>query len=334
MSTTSVGQSVASESVTSDLLSRIASKTAKIGVIGQGYVGLPLARAFAEAGFPAIGFDIDPKKVDALNRGETYIKHIGAERVRGPIARGRFKATADFVAPRATATPSSSACRRRSASTASPTCRSSRTPRDGDRQAPAPRPARRPRVDDLSRHDRRGGASRSSRRRGCKLRRRLLPRVLARARGPGQRELPHADRSPRSSAACDAASATPGGALYARRRRHGRAGLVAREVAEAAKLLENVYRSHQHRARQRAEDGLRPDGHRRVGGHRGGEDQAVRLHAVLPGAGPRRPLHPDRPVLPVVEGARVRHRTRFIELAGEINTAMPHYVVEQGRRRR
>ena len=54
---------------------------AKIGVIGLGYVGLPLALVFAEAGLKAIGLDVDTKKIDALNRGETYIKHIGAERV-------------------------------------------------------------------------------------------------------------------------------------------------------------------------------------------------------------------------------------------------------------
>ena len=72
-------------STTSDIVSRIASRTATIGIIGQGYVGLPLALVFEEAGFPVIGLDLDPKKVDALNRGESYIKHIGA----GPREGGR-----------------------------------------------------------------------------------------------------------------------------------------------------------------------------------------------------------------------------------------------------
>ncbi len=78
------------------LLDRIQARTARIGVIGQGYVGLPLALVFREAGFPAIGFDVDPAKVDALRRGESYIKHIGPERVRTAISSGRFEATTDF----------------------------------------------------------------------------------------------------------------------------------------------------------------------------------------------------------------------------------------------
>ena len=71
----------------------------------------------------------------------------------------------------------------------------------------------------------------------------------------------------------------------------------------------------QHRARQRARAALRPDGHRRLGGRRRGGDEAVRLHVVPARPRPRRPLHPARPVLPLVEGARVRlldalHRAR------------------------
>jgi UDP-N-acetyl-D-mannosaminuronate dehydrogenase len=65
----------------SKLLEKISSRTAVVGVVGLGYVGLPLALVFEEAGFPVIGFDIDPKKPEALNRGESYIRHIGPERV-------------------------------------------------------------------------------------------------------------------------------------------------------------------------------------------------------------------------------------------------------------
>ena len=79
-----------------DLLNRIRSRQALIGIIGQGYVGLPLALVFAEAGFPVIGLDLDDVKVSALNRGESYIKHIGADRVAAAIASGRFRASTDF----------------------------------------------------------------------------------------------------------------------------------------------------------------------------------------------------------------------------------------------
>ena len=78
------------------LLERIDSRRARIGVIGQGYVGLPLALVFCEAGFPVVGFDLDPAKVTALNRGESYIKHIGPERVAAAVAGSRYRATADF----------------------------------------------------------------------------------------------------------------------------------------------------------------------------------------------------------------------------------------------
>jgi UDP-N-acetyl-D-glucosamine dehydrogenase len=69
---------------------------ATVGIVGQGYVGLPLALVFAEAGFPVIGFDSDPAKIAALNRGESYIKHIGAGRVSSAVKGGRFRAVGDF----------------------------------------------------------------------------------------------------------------------------------------------------------------------------------------------------------------------------------------------
>ena len=80
----------------SALLDKIASRQAVVGIIGQGYVGLPLALVFSEAGFPVVGFDSDQKKIDALGRGESYIKHIGAARVEAAVKTGRFSATADF----------------------------------------------------------------------------------------------------------------------------------------------------------------------------------------------------------------------------------------------
>ena len=79
-------------------------------------------------------------------------------------------------------------------------------------------------------------------------------------------------------------------------------------VAEMVKLLENTFRAVNIGLVNETRADVPPDGHRRVGSHRRGEDQAVRLHAVLPGPRPRRPLHPDRSVLPVVEGAPERLR--------------------------
>ena len=78
------------------LLDKIADRSARIAVIGQGYVGLPLALVFCEAGFPVVGFDLDPAKVAAIARGESYIKHIGTGRVAAAVATGRYRATTDF----------------------------------------------------------------------------------------------------------------------------------------------------------------------------------------------------------------------------------------------
>jgi UDP-N-acetyl-D-glucosamine dehydrogenase len=80
----------------STVLTRIADRTAVVGIIGQGYVGLPLALVFEEAGFVVKGFDVDPVKTEALSRGESYIRHIGAERVAAAVGRGRFTATINF----------------------------------------------------------------------------------------------------------------------------------------------------------------------------------------------------------------------------------------------
>jgi len=78
-----------------DLLARIESRRAVVGVIGLGYVGLPLVRVFTEAGFGVLGFDIDPEKVKALTEKKSYIKSVSSETVKKMRERG-FEATDDF----------------------------------------------------------------------------------------------------------------------------------------------------------------------------------------------------------------------------------------------
>ena len=78
------------------LRDRLEKRTAVIGVIGLGYVGLPLALACCKPGFTVIGFDIDSAKVEVLNRGESPIKHIPSEPVASARAAGQFEASADF----------------------------------------------------------------------------------------------------------------------------------------------------------------------------------------------------------------------------------------------
>jgi UDP-N-acetyl-D-glucosamine dehydrogenase len=78
------------------LLKLIQSRKAVVGVIGLGYVGLPLVKAFLKKGFTVLGFDIDPKKVEMLNRGRSYIKHVSALELRKFLSTKAFAATTDF----------------------------------------------------------------------------------------------------------------------------------------------------------------------------------------------------------------------------------------------
>ena len=87
----------ASPSAYARLLERISARSAQIGVIGLGYVGLPLAIAIARGGFPAIGFDIDPAKVASLSEGRSYIEAVSSAAVAEQIDARRFRTTADFA---------------------------------------------------------------------------------------------------------------------------------------------------------------------------------------------------------------------------------------------
>jgi UDP-N-acetyl-D-glucosamine dehydrogenase len=93
--TTARQQSQSAAQAHDGLAARIGSKEATVGVIGLGYVGLPLARAFSDRGYPVLGFDVDPAKVAKLRAGESYIGHIPADVVRGMRGR-RFEPTDRF----------------------------------------------------------------------------------------------------------------------------------------------------------------------------------------------------------------------------------------------
>lgn len=77
------------------LLERIGNVSATIGVVGLGYVGLPLVRAAHAAGFPVVGYDRDRSKIDTLNSGRTYLKHLGTDLAKELAASEHFKATAE-----------------------------------------------------------------------------------------------------------------------------------------------------------------------------------------------------------------------------------------------
>src|SRR5436853_2924391 len=92
MSATSRVSSVASAK---DLCARIEARTARVGIIGLGYVGLPLALLFTEQDFPVTGFDIDPQKVEALTNSKSYIYRIATKEIAAARAK-KFSATIDY----------------------------------------------------------------------------------------------------------------------------------------------------------------------------------------------------------------------------------------------
>ena len=162
---------------TASTLERIRARQARVGVIGLGYVGLPLVVEFARAGFDVTGFDVDASKTEQINAGHSYIPDVAERRSRGmrpcrqdpgdnrhePARRdGRDR----HLRPDAAAQDQGSRPLLRR-----PRGRSGR----GDAEA---RAAGDSRIDDVSGDDRRGRAA-DARREGAEGRRRLLPRVLA-----------------------------------------------------------------------------------------------------------------------------------------------------------
>jgi UDP-N-acetyl-D-glucosamine dehydrogenase len=79
----------------SKLIQKLNDKQATVGIVGLGYVGLPLSIRYCEVGYKVIGFDIDPKKVSVLEQGKSYIEHIPSSSIGRAVAQG-FEATADF----------------------------------------------------------------------------------------------------------------------------------------------------------------------------------------------------------------------------------------------
>ncbi len=87
-------------SIKTQFLDKVRNRTAAVGVVGLGYVGLPLAVEFAKEGFKVIGIDLDKRKVDSLNAGESYIPDVPTEEVAALFKSGKLVATTDYAALR------------------------------------------------------------------------------------------------------------------------------------------------------------------------------------------------------------------------------------------
>lgn len=77
-------------------ITKLTDKTSVIGIVGLGYVGLPLMLRYVEVGFKVVGFDVDQEKVNKLNDGQSYIKHIANDKIKDAVDREMFQATTDF----------------------------------------------------------------------------------------------------------------------------------------------------------------------------------------------------------------------------------------------
>jgi UDP-N-acetyl-D-glucosamine dehydrogenase len=308
-----------------ELRRRIADRSARVGGIGLGYVGLPLALLFEESGFPVVGFDVDPTKPEALHRGESYIRHIGAERVAQAFARGRIAATTDFD-------------------------------RLGECDAVlicVPTPLGRHREPDLS-YIRLTGDEVARRLRAGQLvvlesttypgttREELLPRFAARGLECGrdyflafspEREDPgnksfHTQNIPKVVGGMDPASLEAAVALYG----VAIAKVVpvsSPEVAEAAKILENVFRAVNIALANEMKIVLDQMGINVWEVIEAAKTKPFGFMPFYPGPGLGGHCIPLDPFYLTWKAAEHGAWARFIELAGEINTAMPQHVVER-----
>lgn len=297
-----------------------------VGVIGLGYVGLPVSRAFVDAGLTVVGYDVDPAKIELIARGENYLKHLGASFVRDMRATGRFSATSDF----------------------------STLARPDAIIICVPTPLGTHLDPDLSYVERTGEAIAKCLRPGQIIvlestsypgttRRVLLP-ILERTGlkcGPGgfllafspEREDPgrtdHTTRTiPKLVGGIDAASGAAASALY-RRAFQTVVPVSSAEVAEAAKILENTYRAVNIALVNEMKPLLGAMGIDIWEVIDAAKTKPFGFQAFYPGPGLGGHCIPIDPYYLAWAARELGMPTRFIELAGEINHRMPRYVVER-----
>jgi UDP-N-acetyl-D-glucosamine dehydrogenase len=307
------------------LQEKIHARTAVVGVIGLGYVGLPLLAAFHRAGFPVIGFDVDPKKIDALRRGENYLKHLGESLVADMIKAGRFDVTAD--ASRLRDVDAILIC--------------------------VPTPLGKHLEPDLSYVERTAEDVAAALRPGQLVvlesttypgttREIVLPRLAARGlklgvdfflafsperEDPGRKDF-NTQTIPKLVGGIDAASGDVAVALY-RQAIKEVVPVSSAEVAEAAKLLENVYRAVNIALVNEMKTVLSAMGIDVWEVIRAAATKPFGYQPFYPGPGLGGHCIPIDPYYLTWKAREVGLPTRFIELAGEINHAMPQYVVER-----
>ena len=308
------------------LESKIRSKKALVGIMGMGYVGLPLVRTFANAGFRCLGFDIDPAKVRMLNAGKSYIKHIPNSMIEGLLRAKRFRATANFKELRKP--------------DAIVIC--------------VPTPLSKSRDPDMSYVESTARAVAKTLRRGQLVvlesttypgtTRELVKPILESGgklkagrdfflafsperEDPGRKDY-STETIPKVVGGLDAKSRRLAVALYS--------GAISRvvpvstcEIAEAAKIVENVYRCVNIAMVNELKvlfDKMGIDVWEVINA---AKTKPFGFSAFYPGPGLGGHCIPIDPFYLTWKARQYGEPTRFIELAGEINTAMPEYVVNK-----
>lgn len=301
----------------------ICSKSATVGVVGLGYVGLPLIRAFVRAGFRTIGFDVDQAKVDRLVAGKSYIEHVPSEWIGQCVQSGRFLPTADMA--RLAEPDAVLIC--------VPTPLSDS--RDPDLQyventteqiAAVLRPGQLIVLESTTYP----GTTRDVMlpilaRAGLRLGEEFFLAYSPEREDPGN---PHfsADRIPKVVGGVEPASGRLAQALY----RQAVAQVIAVsscEVAEACKILENTYRSVNIAMVNEMKmlfDRLGIDIWEVI---EAAKTKPFGFQAFYPGPGLGGHCIPIDPFYLSWLARKHEMPTRFIELAGEINTSMPDYVI-------
>jgi UDP-N-acetyl-D-glucosamine dehydrogenase len=310
------------------LQDKIADRSARVGVIGLGYVGLPLLRAFWDAGFKTVGFDVDPRKIDMLRRGESYLKHLGVELVSRMVQEdggGRFAATADFAL--LAEVDAIIIC--------------------------VPTPLGAHLEPDLSYIEKTGDAIALHLRPGQLVvlesttyprttREVLLPRFEARGlrcgtdfylafsperEDPGRKDF-QTQTIPKLVGGIDPISGQLATALYRQAIRQV-IPVSSAEVAEAAKLLENIYRAVNIALVNEMKVVLTAMGIDVWEVIEAAATKPFGFQAFYPGPGLGGHCIPIDPFYLTWKAREVGQLTKFIELAGEINRGMPDYVVQR-----
>src|SRR5262245_12469113 len=308
-----------------NLQSKIDNSSAVIGVIGLGYVGLPLMAAFHRAGFSVIGFDVDQAKIDALHRGENYLKHLGKTLVSEMKSGGRFDATTN----------------------------SARLGECDVIISCVPTPLGAHREPDLSFVENSADDIAKTLRPGQLIvlesstyprttREVMLPRFEARglvcgkdfflAYSPEREDPGRKDHNtqtiPKLVGGIDAKSGELAVAMY-RKAIKQVIPVSTAEVAEAAKLLENIYRAVNIALVNEMKMVLEAMGIDVWEVIRAASTKPFGFQAFYPGPGLGGHCIPIDPFYLTWKAREVGLPTRFIELAGEVNRAMPDYVVQR-----